>query len=166
MPVSGARLRQGFGRVSPKFAAAGCPANEGRRQYIVRGRFTTSSDTIRTAPAGQRRPPDDFLRRDAGAAGSRQGIRPGVARHSAHEKLTGAYSFGPTPADRLEITANKEQLSIARPGRFPRGLFHLGSLELCPVGAENIRIRFTESAGAMVLTVHDPDVVLDARKSA
>ena len=44
------------------------------------------------------------------------------------------------------------------------GLTHLGSLEFCPMGAENVRVRFAESTGATVLTVHDPDVVLTARK--
>jgi len=81
-------------------------------------------------------------------------------------KLSGVYSFGVTPSDRVEITAVKNQLQFGRPGRFSRGLFHLGSFEFCPVAAENVRIRFAESAGAMVVTVHDPDVVLTAKKSA
>ena len=50
--------------------------------------------------------------------------------------------------------------------RVARGLFHLGSYEFCPIGAENVRVRFAESAGAVLLTVHDPDVVLTARKKA
>lgn len=80
-------------------------------------------------------------------------------------RLTGAYVFGVTPADRIEITANRNQLQFGRPGHFARGLFHLGALEFCPMGAERVRIRFTESAGAMILTVHDPDIVLTARKA-
>ena len=79
-------------------------------------------------------------------------------------KLTGTYTFGLSPADRFEITAMKDQLSIGRPGKFARGLFHLGSFEFCPVGAERVRIRIAESGPALVLTVHDPDVVLTARK--
>jgi hypothetical protein len=81
-------------------------------------------------------------------------------------KLAGTYNFGVTPADKIEITANKNQLQFARPGHYGRGLFHLGSFEFCPVGAENVRVRFAESSGAVVLTVHDPDVVLTARKNA
>jgi hypothetical protein len=81
-------------------------------------------------------------------------------------KLAGVYSFGVTPADRIEITVSKMQLQFGRPGHYPRGLFHLGSYEFCPMGAENVRIRFAESAGAMVVTVHDPEVVLSARKTA
>jgi len=80
-------------------------------------------------------------------------------------RLTGAYTFGLGPGDRFEITATKDQLSIGRPGKFSRGLFHLGSFEFFPVGAERVRIRIAESASAMVLTIHDPDVVLTARKA-
>lgn len=81
-------------------------------------------------------------------------------------KLTGVYTFGLTPADRVEITATKDRLSIGRPGKFPRGLSHLGSFEFYPAGAENVRIRFAETGAAVVLTVHDPGVVLTARKQA
>jgi len=81
-------------------------------------------------------------------------------------KLSGTYTFGLLPADRFEITANKNQLQIARPGRFGRGLMHLGSYEFCPIGAENVRVKFAESAAAMMLTVHDPDLVLTAEKKA
>ena len=81
-------------------------------------------------------------------------------------KLTGIYTFGVTPADRIEIIANKNQLQFARPGHYARGLFHLGAYAFCPVGAENVRIRFAEAPGALVITVHDPEVVLTARKPA
>ncbi len=82
-------------------------------------------------------------------------------------RLIGVYTFGVTPADRIEITATKtNQLQFARPGRFPRGLIHVGSFEFRPVGAENVHVRFAESAGAMTIAVHDPDVVVTARKSA
>jgi hypothetical protein len=79
-------------------------------------------------------------------------------------KLTGIYTFGVTPADRIEITATKLQLQFGRPGHYARGLFHLGRYEFCPMGAEAVRIRFAQSTGGMAVTVHDPDVVLTARK--
>jgi ankyrin repeat protein len=79
-------------------------------------------------------------------------------------KLSGSYAFGVMLSDRIEITASRNQLQIGRPAHYPRGLFHLGSYEFCPVGAENVRVTFAESAGAMTLTVHDPDIVLTARK--
>jgi hypothetical protein len=81
-------------------------------------------------------------------------------------KLSGVYTYGVTPASRVEMAANNGQMTFARPGRFARPLFHLGSYEFCPVGAENVRIRFDESSSGMTLTVRDPDVVLTARKSA
>jgi hypothetical protein len=61
---------------------------------------------------------------------------------------------------RFEVTANdKNQLSLARPGRFARGLAHLGGYEFVPMGGEHVRERFAEVAGAMTLTVHDPDLL-------
>ena len=81
-------------------------------------------------------------------------------------KLTGIYTFGVTPADRIEISASKNQLQFARPGHFGRGMFHLGAYEFCPMGAENVRVRFVDSAGTVIVTVHDPDIVLTARKAA
>jgi len=80
-------------------------------------------------------------------------------------RLAGVYTFGVTPADRVEITANKNQLQFARPGHFGRGLFHLGGWAFCAMGAESVRIKFADESGTLVLTVHDPDVVLTARKS-
>jgi hypothetical protein len=103
----------------------------------------------------------DYLN-EVGGADEKPAVQPLSSADIA--RLTGAYTFGLTPADRVEITATKDQLSIGRPGKFPRGLTHLGSFEFHPVGAETVRIRFAESAGAMLLTVHDPDVVLTARK--
>lgn len=79
--------------------------------------------------------------------------------------LIGIYTFGVTAADRIEITLNKTQLQIGRPGHFPRGLFHLGGLVFCPIGAENVRLAFEKSSEAMTLTIRDPEVVLTARKS-
>ena len=59
----------------------------------------------------------------------------------------------------------KEVLQISRPGHTMRALTHLGSYEFYPAGAENVRVRFADSAGTTTLTVHDPDVVLSAKKS-
>ncbi|HET9832904.1 MAG TPA: hypothetical protein VFP91_14375 [Vicinamibacterales bacterium] len=81
------------------------------------------------------------------------------------EKLSGIYTFGPSPSARVEMTATNGQLNFGRPGRFPRPLYHLGGYEFCPVGGENVRVRFTESAAGVTLTVHDPDVVLTATKA-
>ena len=80
-------------------------------------------------------------------------------------KLTGVYTFGVAASDKLEVTANNGALQIGRPGRFPRGLFHLGGLTFCPMGAENVRIAFAETTGAITVTVRDPDPIVTARKT-
>ncbi len=78
-------------------------------------------------------------------------------------RLTGTY-VAPLPgSDRIEVTVTKGTLMFARTGRVARGLVHLGNLDFFPVGAENVRIRFADANGVS-LTVHDPDVVLTARK--
>ena len=80
-------------------------------------------------------------------------------------KLAGNYAFSASADDRIEITIQRETLFIGRTGRTPRGLAHYGSYEFSPAGAENVRIRFAESGGTLTLTVHDPDVILTARKT-
>ena len=83
------------------------------------------------------------------------------------KKLAGMYTYGLTPGMRVEITGNdRNQLSFGRPGRFARGLTHLGDYAFVPMGGEHVRVRFAEAGGTMTLTVHDPDVVLTAKKSA
>ena len=84
------------------------------------------------------------------------------------KKFVGAYVYGTVAIySRFEVTANdKNQISIARPGRFARGLTHLGGYEFVPIGSEHVRVRFAEAAGAMTLTVHDADVLVTAKRSA
>jgi len=80
-------------------------------------------------------------------------------------RLSGVYMFGVTPADRFDVNASNGQLQIARPGHYPRGLLHRGAFEFSPIGAENVRIVFADSPDDLVLTVHDPDVVVTARRA-
>jgi hypothetical protein len=83
------------------------------------------------------------------------------------KKLIGVYTYGVTPGMRVEITGNdRNQLSFGRPGRYPRGMTHLGDFTFVPMGGEHVRVRFAEAAGTATLTVHDPDLVLTAKKSA
>ena len=106
----------------------------------------------------------DYLKSIEGADDrpAAQPLTPGDAK-----KLAGVYTFGITPYSRFEVTANaSNQLSLGRLGRFGRGLTHLGSYEFVPAGAERVRIRFSETAAGMTLTVHDPDVVLTAKKAS
>ena len=82
------------------------------------------------------------------------------------KKLVGVYSFGYASNGRIDITASATgQLSFGRPARFPRGLTHLGSYEFVPIGSEHVRVRFNETAAGITLTVHDPDVVVTAKKT-
>jgi hypothetical protein len=128
----------------------------------TRGPHSISLMAHALAGGERARPVVEYLKSIAGAD-DRASVQPLTDADVA--KLTGVYTFGATPADRVEITATKNQLQFGRPGHFPRGLFHLGSFEFCPVGAESVRIRFAEAAGTMAVTVHDPEVVLTARRA-
>jgi hypothetical protein len=74
--------------------------------------------------------------------------------------LAGTYVFGDGPADRIEVAVTRGQLMFTRQGTVGRGLFHTGDRVFYPAGASAVRIRF---AGP-VLTVHDPGLVLTARR--
>ena len=119
---------------------------------------------LRHAMAGgaQAKPVVEYLTA-LGGADERLPDQPTTAEDRA--KLTGSYAFGSGTDERLEVTIVRDALQIGRPGRFARGLIHLGAFEFCPVGAENVKIRFSESAAGITLTVHDPDVVFSARKA-
>ena len=83
------------------------------------------------------------------------------------DTLVGTYTFGSASDERMEVSKTsgaKPNLQITRAGRVPRGLAHVGALAFFPAGAEAVRIRFTESATGITLTIHDPDVVLTAVK--
>jgi hypothetical protein len=87
---------------------------------------------------------------------------------SAAEKalLLGGYVFGRGAKDRVEIGEDRQGFpTLLRPGGTERRLIHLGSLQFHPVGADTVRIRF-EMAGQKIvgLTIHDPDLVLTARR--
>jgi len=116
-----------------------------------------------TAGGAQAKPVLDYLTQ-LGGADERIAEKP--LTDADRTKLAGAYSFASSSTDRIEITISKETLMFARSGRTPRGLMHVGSFEFCPVGAENVRVRFVEAAAGVALTVHDPDVVLTANKPA
>jgi hypothetical protein len=79
--------------------------------------------------------------------------------------LTGTYVYGPSADERFEVGVTKtRQLTIKRSGRTERNLFHQGSLEFFPAGADRVRIAFASSNGTWTLTVHDPDLVVTAKK--
>src|SRR5262249_8958467 len=114
-----------------------------------------------TAGGAQAKPVLEYLTA-LGGADERVAEKP--LTDAERTKLAGSYA--PDSAiDRIEITVAKESLTFARTGRIARGLLHLGSYEFTVVGAENVRIRFAETAGGVTLTVHDPDIVVTARKN-
>ena len=79
--------------------------------------------------------------------------------------LTGTYLFGTGATEQVEITVDRGQLLFTRRGATARGLRHLGDRVFHPVGAAAVRIRFAAAdRGPMMLTVHDPDLVLTARR--
>ncbi len=80
------------------------------------------------------------------------------------KKLSGSYAWGPGADEKFDIGIGKGVLTITRPGKTQRNLLHLESYEFYPIGAFATRVRFVNTAGAWVLTVHDPDVVLTARR--
>lgn len=119
---------------------------------------------LRHAMAGgaQAKPVLDYLTQ-VGGADDRLPEKPTTAEE--RNRLAGSYAFGSAADERIEIAHTRDALQLSRPGgHSPRGLMHLGSFEFYPAGAEHVRIRFSESSSGLALTIHDPDVVLTARK--
>ena len=78
--------------------------------------------------------------------------------------LTGTYSFGFGADDKLVVELSGQNLSMARPGRFARGLTHVGDRAFYPMGATAVRVRFGASNGKSTVTVFDPDPIVTAEK--
>jgi hypothetical protein len=78
------------------------------------------------------------------------------------KSLVGTYTFGPDAGDKLVVELNGSDLSIARSGRFARGLTHLGDHAFCPMGATQVRIRFGERNSKPTVAVFDPELVVTA----
>jgi hypothetical protein len=87
--------------------------------------------------------------------------------------LAGIYVFGMGGNQQIEVTADKRQGAMAmyspltwiRKGGTGRPLVHLGERSFYPAGAPSARIHFAEEKDAIVMTVHDPDLVLTARRN-
>jgi hypothetical protein len=82
------------------------------------------------------------------------------------QPYVGTYAFGDATEDRLMVTLDdKGRLRITRGDRAARFLVGVGDHAFFPRGAEAVRIRFQLTSGrAATLSVHDPDVVLTARR--
>jgi len=80
------------------------------------------------------------------------------------DAILGVYAFGPTDKYRIDVTVENGNLTWTRYGTTGRPLLHLGEQTFYPSGANSVRIRFSRGQGGMVMTVHDPGLVLTARK--
>jgi len=78
--------------------------------------------------------------------------------------LAGVYQWGTGPTDRIEITAKNGLLLLQRSSDSGLRLAHLGERTFHPAGASAVRIRFWGSGADLTFTVHDPDLVLTARR--
>ena len=85
------------------------------------------------------------------------------------QRITGTYIFGAGANQQIEVTADRGQLgqlTWTRQGTTGRGLVHLGDRTFYPIGAPAVRIRFVEENDGVTMTIHDPDVVLSARRKS
>jgi hypothetical protein len=89
--------------------------------------------------------------------------------------LVGAYVLGAGDTYQVDVNADIKmyagkmytyppQLNWTRKGAMTRPLFHLGDRTFYPAGAPSVRIRFTEDAGTVLMTVTDAELVLTARR--
>jgi hypothetical protein len=119
---------------------------------------------LRHATAGGERAQavTDYLKTLPGAD-----ARPALAPLTPEEMsaLTGDYLYGAAADERIIIALTNGSLTFARSGRTARGLSHVGDRSFFPAGAPLVRIVFKATATGMMLTVIDPDVVLEARRT-
>lgn len=80
------------------------------------------------------------------------------------EELKGTYVFGPAATEQIEIAITRGGLTFLRKGAVARPLTPVSKNEFYPAGASAVRIRFQKSADTMMLTVHDPDVIVTGKK--
>ena len=86
--------------------------------------------------------------------------------------LAGTYVFGYGESQRIEVTAEERKgfmsmyspLTWTRKGMMGRALVHVGDHAFYPAGVPSVRISFAEEDAFLVMTVHDPGVVLVAKK--
>jgi hypothetical protein len=86
--------------------------------------------------------------------------------------LAGTYVFGHGENQRIEVTAEEHKgvtsmyspFTWTRKGMMGRPLVHVGDRAFYPAGAPSVRINFAEEEASVVMTVHDPGVVLVAKK--
>lgn len=80
------------------------------------------------------------------------------------DALKGTYIFGHAANQQIDVTVDNSQLVWTRKGSMGRPLSHLGNRLFSPWGAPAARIHFTEGATSTTMTIHDPAVVLVAKR--
>lgn len=78
--------------------------------------------------------------------------------------VRGTYVLGIGASQQIDVTVDRGQVTWTRKGAVGRPLFHLGNRAFYPCGAAAVRISFAETAGAMVMTISDADLVLKAQR--
>ncbi len=78
--------------------------------------------------------------------------------------ILGNYRFGPASNQQVDVTVENKQLTFTRRGTTGRPIYHAGEHAFYPAGAPAVRIKFAKDGTNMVMTVHDPDVVMTARR--
>jgi hypothetical protein len=74
--------------------------------------------------------------------------------------------YGAGADERFVVAAAANGPTLARLGRPARNLVYVGDRVFFPVGAPLVRITFRSSPAGLMLTVHDPDLVVEARRQA
>jgi len=102
----------------------------------------------------------DFLQ----SLGDAGGDAPVPLPQSDMDAIIGGYAFGSANKYHIDVTAENGNLSWTRRGTTGRPLFHIGERAFYPSGAPAVRIRFSNHEGEMLMTIHDPGLILTARK--
>lgn len=106
------------------------------------------------------RPVYDFLQR----LGDADEDPPPPISDAEIDSILGTYPFGNGANQRIDVTIEQSKLTWTRKGKMGRWLIHTGDLTFYPIGAPAVRIRFTDEKGVTIMTVHDPDLVLTAKR--
>jgi hypothetical protein len=126
----------------------------------IRGPHSISLLAHAKAGGEPARPIFDFLQ-SLGDAGSDTPIPLPPADADA---LKGTYIFGRAANQQIEVTVDNAQLVWTRKGSIGRPLTHLGNRVFSPWGAPAVRIHFADDTPATTMTIHDPEIVLVAKR--
>jgi hypothetical protein len=126
----------------------------------IRGPHSISLLAHAKAGGETARPVYEFLKTLGGADAEPQVV---VSEEDA-AAVRGTYVLGIGASQQIDVTVDRGQVTWTRKGAVGRPLFHLGNRSFYPCGAAAVRISFAETAGAMVMTISDADLVLKAQR--